>query len=337
MSYVPRPIPRSELPDVETLARYVERELQALSRSFGGNDQVPFVELHAEPARPRLGQMVYADGSDWDPGEGAGIYTYSGSGWVKNAGGPLSNRTIIGTANEISVADGNGVSGNPTISLPATIDLGGKTSLEVPNSTGPTVDAAGEIAVDTNTDNSVITHGTLIFYDGTEVRYNVSVATLPSAEGDVLAYNATSKRFEFYAAATQAEQETGTATNKYVSPGRQHSHPSAAKCWAYVTVSGGTPTLQTSFNITSITDTGVGQLTITIGTDFSSANWASAFTYQGTTAGSQLLASNTGEGSVASGGKAAGSILLEVHEPGTGTSGDLVDPGAWNFVGYGDQ
>lgn len=54
---------------------------------------------------------------------------------------------IAGTTNEITVTDDG--DGSVTLSLPATIDLGGKTSLEIPNSSNPTVDATGEIAVNT--------------------------------------------------------------------------------------------------------------------------------------------------------------------------------------------
>ena len=60
----------------------------------------------------------------------------------------------------------------------------------------------------------------------------------------------------------------------YVSPGRQQFHPSAAKCWVYYTYSGGTPTIQVSYNVTSLTDTAVGQATINFTTNFSSANYA---------------------------------------------------------------
>lgn len=38
-------------------------------------------------------------------------------------------RTITGTANEVAVSNGDGVSGNPTISLPSTVDIGSKTTL----------------------------------------------------------------------------------------------------------------------------------------------------------------------------------------------------------------
>lgn len=59
--------------------------------------------------------------------------------------------------------------------------------------------------------------------------------------------------------AAQSDQETGTTGAKFVSPSVQQFHPSAAKAWARVNYSGGTPSLQSgSYNFTSVTDTGVG-------------------------------------------------------------------------------
>lgn len=77
-------------------------------------------------------------------------------------------------------------------------------------------------------------------------------------------------------AATQAEQETGTTLTRVVTPGRQHFHPGHPKAWAYITVSGGTPTLAASYNVSGITDNGVGDVTITFTTAMSSANYAVA-------------------------------------------------------------
>jgi hypothetical protein len=73
--------------------------------------------------------------------------------------------------------------------------------------------------------------------------------------------------------ATQAQQETGSATNVVVTPGRQHFHPSASKCWANIS-GGGSPVVSTSYNLTSITDNGTGDWTFTIATDLSSGNYA---------------------------------------------------------------
>ena len=74
--------------------------------------------------------------------------------------------------------------------------------------------------------------------------------------------------------ATQANMETGTATNLVVTPGRQHFHPAMPKAWAYVVVDGTTPTLTASYNVTSVTDNGVGDFTINLTNAMSSANYA---------------------------------------------------------------
>lgn len=94
--------------------------------------------------------------------------------------------------------------------------------------------------------------------------------------------------------ATQAEQETGTATDKIVTPGRQHFHPSAAKAWLYFSVSGGSPSIDGSFNIDSITDNGTGDWTVNIATDLSAATYAVAFASRGTSsANAGILTENS--------------------------------------------
>lgn len=77
-------------------------------------------------------------------------------------------------------------------------------------------------------------------------------------------------------AATQADQETATSTTTFVSPGRQQYHPSAAKAWIRWDNSGGTPTDLASYNVSSLTDNGVGDTTINFSTNFSGAEYAAA-------------------------------------------------------------
>lgn len=48
---------------------------------------------------------------------------------VRTALNTVTPRTITGTANEIGVANGDGVAGNPTLSIPSTVDFGSKTTL----------------------------------------------------------------------------------------------------------------------------------------------------------------------------------------------------------------
>jgi hypothetical protein len=71
--------------------------------------------------------------------------------------------------------------------------------------------------------------------------------------------------------ATQAQLEAGSATTSVVTPGRQHFHPSASKGWVKFSNSGA---VSASYNVTSITDGGVGNLTVNWATDFSSAHYA---------------------------------------------------------------
>lgn len=104
---------------------------------------------------------------------------------VQTGADAFTKRTITGTANEIAVANGDGASAAPTISLPATIDLGGKTSFEIPNGAGgTTVDAAGEVCVDTSS-------ATLNFHNGSAevvlnpVRQASMLVELPTASDDL--------------------------------------------------------------------------------------------------------------------------------------------------------
>jgi hypothetical protein len=127
-------------------------------------------------------------------------------------------------------------------------------------------------------------------------------------------------------AATQAQQEAGSSALAIVTPAVQHFSPSAAKCWATVTYSGGTPTLASSYNITGITDTGAGQLTITIGTDFSSADWAALAMAVSSFASAVL--------STVIQSQAAGSIQIGTFQESVGFADQA---SRINFVGFGDH
>ena len=73
--------------------------------------------------------------------------------------------------------------------------------------------------------------------------------------------------------ASQADQETGTSTTTYVSPGRQKYHPSAAKAWVNFNGTGAVA-IRVSYNVTSITDNGTGDYTVNFTTNFSSASFS---------------------------------------------------------------
>ena len=126
------------------------------------------------------------------------------------------------------------------------------------------------------------------------------------------------------AAATQAQMETATSTTTYVSPGRTQYHPGVAKVWGEWDNAG---TINVSYNLTSITDTGVGDHTAVVGTDFSSANWSAQAT--GGSANSVV--------NIAS--KAAGTANIIGRDLSTDppSPAAAIDLSVWNFVGFGDQ
>ena len=63
---------------------WLARELMSVSRATYG--AAPIIQMqvqYAEPAKPRDGMVVLADGSTWDPGSGAGIYARISGAWVQ--------------------------------------------------------------------------------------------------------------------------------------------------------------------------------------------------------------------------------------------------------------
>lgn len=77
--YVPDPV--SDVGDLSGILSYIRREFDKVSDAMqlGHARQVDF--LHAEPTKVWEGLTVGADGTDWNPGAGQGVYTYYNAGW----------------------------------------------------------------------------------------------------------------------------------------------------------------------------------------------------------------------------------------------------------------
>jgi hypothetical protein len=89
-------------------------------------------------------------------------------------------------------------------------DFGGADSFEIPNSATPTVNAAGEIAIDT----TITDHTALIRYYGAEELIVIAVPTdkFNAVDGNVIAYNATNNEFEMTTAAGGGDVTGDTAS-----------------------------------------------------------------------------------------------------------------------------
>jgi len=71
-----------DLKQEEVLA-YVQRELAKIETAFSLSLPREIDWLHVEPSRVREGLTVGADGTDWNPGAGEGVYTYYAAAWHK--------------------------------------------------------------------------------------------------------------------------------------------------------------------------------------------------------------------------------------------------------------
>jgi len=71
----------------KSLAEYLQRELRRIAVTLDGVEEILLTELHVEPDKPRNGQVILVDGTDFNPGSGRGFYGRSNGAWVFS--GPL--------------------------------------------------------------------------------------------------------------------------------------------------------------------------------------------------------------------------------------------------------
>lgn len=77
-----RPSSVQNLP-LSELVRYVKEELEAVGDAieFGRAAYIEFLDV--VPQKPFEGLTVGADGTNWNPGAGKGVYTYYSGAWNK--------------------------------------------------------------------------------------------------------------------------------------------------------------------------------------------------------------------------------------------------------------
>lgn len=62
----------------------MKRELEAVSQAMERSSELLLLDVrNVEPEKPRNGMLVVADGTNWNPGGGAGVYARIGGAWVK--------------------------------------------------------------------------------------------------------------------------------------------------------------------------------------------------------------------------------------------------------------
>jgi len=121
-------------------------------------------------------------------------------------------------------------------------------------------------------------------------------------------------------AANQTEMEAATSNTVFATPLNTNWHPGVAKMW--IKCNGAKTTINASHNVTSITDDGAGLLTVTIATDFSSANYAVLVS---------SLSGNYSDTTCVTAASAGAVSVVNVR------SGSFVNPSSYFVVCFGDQ
>ena len=121
------------------------------------------------------------------------------------------------------------------------------------------------------------------------------------------------------------ETQMESASTGHVVPVHlQHRHPGHPKLWALVS-GGGSPSLTSSYGVTSIGDPGAGTLNVTFATAFGSAN-SYCVVVTCTVAGGDTRSAHVVT-------RNAGSCTIQC----TNQGGGVADPNGWNIVALGDQ
>lgn len=133
--------------------------------------------------------------------------------------------------------------------------------------------------------------------------------------------------------AAASDMETPSSATLAVPPSLLDRHPGVPKFWVKAGTSGNA---LNSRNLTGLTDTGTGQLTVTIATDFSSADWCCKSDCEQTSTTLTAAGGNVERSFVRFGGQAAGTVEIDASDF-TATTHVLRDPTAWHVSGLGDQ
>lgn len=80
MAYYPQPPTNTEL---QAVVEWLYRELNQVSAILNAVALGHLDKTHNAPTRVADGDIRYADGTNWDPGTGEGVYVYYNSTWNK--------------------------------------------------------------------------------------------------------------------------------------------------------------------------------------------------------------------------------------------------------------
>ncbi len=81
--YTPNTVPDN----LDDLKQFLQEEFKSVSSASNNQADGHADKVYAEPPKPRTGDKRYADGTNWNPGQGENLYYYDGTNWIAYAGG----------------------------------------------------------------------------------------------------------------------------------------------------------------------------------------------------------------------------------------------------------
>lgn len=81
MPYIPSLLPRQSDSNLQELVKALEEEFLSIQRAVQEFEVVQLLTQFREPKRPRDGMLAVADGVEWDPGLGPGLYFFWSGTW----------------------------------------------------------------------------------------------------------------------------------------------------------------------------------------------------------------------------------------------------------------
>ena len=65
------------------IKEWADKEFRQIENEFNLQDFLYLSKRNVAPAKPKEGMTAFADGTNWNPGGGKGVYTYYNGTWNK--------------------------------------------------------------------------------------------------------------------------------------------------------------------------------------------------------------------------------------------------------------
>ena len=121
---------------VKDVSDWAYDEFKEVEKGFQDLDRIRLATSFVEPAKKRDGDIAFADGTEWDPGNGEGLYIYhsgtwnalfnTASGTITGNVGATDNRLVRSSGASGTVLDSTGITADDSNNLTGvgTLDIG---------------------------------------------------------------------------------------------------------------------------------------------------------------------------------------------------------------------